>query len=104
MQDSLRLKKTALHLRNQSIFSGRKLGLYQHFARRSICSPMEIHRLFSFERELDGNAPISVRVIARYHSPSQFTIDARLHRTRADHFFGPEARIILIIVDRTLNV
>ena len=101
--DSLRLKKNTLHLRNRSIFSGRKLGLYQHFARRSIYSPMGIHRLFSFERELDGNAPISVRVIARYHSLSQFTIDARLHGTRTDHFFGPEARTISTIGHRTLN-
>ena len=103
VQDSLRLKKPALHSRNRSFFSGRKLGLYQHFARRSIYSPMGIHRLFSFERELDGNAPISVRVIVRYHSPSQFTIDTRLHGTRTDHFFGPEARTISTIGHRTLN-
>ena len=60
------------------IFFGPELGPYQHSLapRRSIlehvsiCSPSQIvhlhgkpYRLF-FERELDGNAPISVRVIA----------------------------------------
>ena len=67
---SLRLKdRFALTHRLLCYFSGRSWAI-STFARRSICSPSQFVHLhgtpyrLSFERELDGPASISVRVIA----------------------------------------
>ena len=112
-------------LTHRLFFFGPELGLYQHslasqrsiLEHVSICSPSQFvhlhgkpYQLF-FERELDGTATISVRVIATIGithgrntvSPSrnscdsdpfwsQLTIDVRLHGTHTDYFFRAGAR------------
>ena len=66
---SLRLKDRFV-LTHRLCFFGPEAGTISTFARRSICSPSQFVHLhgkpyrLSFERELDGPAPISVRLIA----------------------------------------
>ena len=67
---SLRLKDRFALTHRLSFFFRAGAGTISTFARRSICSPSQLVHLhgkqyrLSFDRELDGPAPISIRVIA----------------------------------------